>query len=98
MKAQPKTSTARISVDYGYDIHSVQVSLRMLRRIQAGAVLTLRGQGFLVEGVPEQDRWVFNEGAVGRLIVITDEGREIYDGQITDGEVWLEKSGSASSA
>lgn len=98
MAPRSPSGTARISVDYGYDIHSVQVSLRMLRRIQAGAVLALRGQGFLVEGVREQDRWVFNDGAVGRLVVITDEGREIYDGQITDGEVWLEQSGSASSA
>ena len=98
MPPRHRGGTARISVDYGYDIHSLQLSRRTLQGIRVGAALALRGQGFFVEGVREQDHWVFNSGAVGRLIVITDEGREIYDGQITDGEVWLEQSGSASSA
>lgn len=97
MGPRSHSGTARITVDYGYDIHTLRLSRRTLGRIQTGAVLTLRGQGFLVEGVREQDRWVFNDGVVGRLLVITDEGREIYDGQITDGEVWLEEGGSASS-
>lgn len=98
MAPRSPRSTARITVDFGYDIHTLQLSPRTLRKIQAGAVLSLRGPGFLVDGVREQDRWVFNSDAVGRLIVVTDEGREIYDGQITDGEVRLEQGGSASLA
>lgn len=89
MSPRARGGTARIIVDYAFDSHSLDLSLRTLRRIQAGAVLTLRGQGFHVEGVREQDRWAFNHGGSGNLAVFTDTGRDIFNGQMDGGEVWL---------
>ncbi len=91
----PHTSggTARITVDAGYDIHSLVLSGRTFGRIQAGAVLTLRGQGFFVEGVKEADSWSFNATSPGSIRVETDEGREVFDGSFGDEEVWVEIPG-----
>lgn len=93
MSPRTRGGTARITVDYGYDLHSLMLSRRTFRRIQAGAVLTLRGQGFFVEGVKEADSWIFNATSPGSIRVETEEGREIFDGSIGDEEVWVETPG-----
>ena len=93
MPPRPTGGTARITVDYGYDLHSLVLSFRTFRRIQAGAVLTLRGQGFFVEGVKEADSWSFNATSPGSIRVETDEGREVFDGSFGDEEVWVEIPG-----
>lgn len=80
-------------MDYGYDTHSLVLSLRTFRRIQAGALLTLRGQGFFVEDVKEADSWIFNATVPGSIHVDTDEGREVFDGSFGDEEVWVETPG-----
>lgn len=88
----PRTSggASRITVNYSFDFHSVLLSPRTLRRILAGAVLTLRGQGFFVEGVKEKDSWSFNATSPGSIRVETDEGREVFEGHLGDDEVWVE--------
>lgn len=92
MTTHPSAGFGKITIDNGYDSHSLRLSSRTLLRIQSGAVMTLRGQGFFVEGAREQDRWAFNCGVVGNLAVFTDTGREIYNGQLSDEEVCLETS------
>lgn len=90
MSPRTRGGTARITVDYGYDLHSLVLSFRTFRRIQAGAVLTIRGQGFFVEGVKETDSWTFNASSPGSIRVETDEGREVFEGNLGDEEVWVE--------
>ena len=49
--------------------------------------MVVEGQGFPVEGAWERDLWAFNYGAVGAVHVMTDEGREVFDGNLQDAEV-----------
>jgi len=90
MQSKPKSGLMRITVDYGYDIHSIQMSGLTLRRIQAGKPVQKMGQGFPVEGEFEQDWWSFNAGGPGTISVYTEEGRDIFTGALSDGEVWID--------
>lgn len=78
---------ARVSVDYGYDLHSITIEEAAFARIKKGQPVVIEGQGFPVEGVFERDRWAFNCGAVGAVHVMTDEGREVFEGDLRDAEV-----------
>ena len=49
-----------LTVDYGYDIHSVEASRDDWERALAGERISFGGQGFYVEGVREDDYWSFN--------------------------------------
>lgn len=71
----------------GYDHHSLILSGRILARIQAGKPVTIHGQGFPVEGFLERDFWSFNSGALGAVHVFTDEGREVFEGDLGEAEV-----------
>ena len=79
-----KTGLVTVTVDYGYDLHSIQFSKRTYDRIKRGNVVTIRGQGFHREGVIEADYWVFNSVEVGAVDVDT-----IYSGHVNDGSVWI---------
>lgn len=88
MRSRPfKSGTAQVFVDNGFDQHSLVLSGRTLARIQAGKPVILRGQGFPVEGVMERDRWRFNSRVFGSVRVVTDEGRDVFEGNLRDAEV-----------
>lgn len=88
MRSRPfKSGMAKVIVDNGFDQHSLVLSGRTLARIQAGKPVILRGQGFPVEGVMERDLWWFNARAFGSVQVVTDTGREVFDGNLRDAEV-----------
>lgn len=88
MRSRPfKSGTATVFVHYGYDEHCLVLSGRALARIQAGKLVTIKGQGFHVEGVMEQDLWAFNGSAVGAIHVSTDTGRDVFEGNLSDDEV-----------
>ena len=72
----------RISVDYGYDIHSLEITASDWSKINAGEEVTVTGQGFPVEGEMEQDYWSFNFGQKGSFGIDCDSGRQVYDGSI----------------
>ena len=74
----------KIAVDYGYDIHSVEISDSEWSKIQAGQKITITGQGFAVEGEWEEDYWSFNYGEKGSLSVESGDSRQIYEGSIGD--------------
>jgi hypothetical protein len=82
-----KTGTVTLTVDYGYDIHSIVFSGRTFCRIIDRQQLTIKGQSFSCEGEREQDYWQLNVDTIGSVHVYTDEGRDVYIGNITDGEV-----------
>ncbi|WP_005031710.1 hypothetical protein [Holophaga foetida] len=79
-----------ITVDYQYDIHSIRLSGRTYARIKAGKPVTIRGQGFFNEERWEVDRWRFNHGDQGTVCVFTDEGRDIFEGYLDAGDVWVD--------
>ncbi len=85
----------RVVVDYGYDLHSIIVAETTFAQIRMGKPVTLQGQGFPVEGVMELDSWAFNFGTVGAVHVMTDTGREVFEGNLGDAEVGVrdEKGG-----
>jgi len=74
------TASVTITVEYGYDVHSVKVSSVSYRKFLAGEHFEIKGQGFLVEGDEEQDFWVFNKSESERIIVYCDSGRDIFSG------------------
>ena len=76
-----------MTVDFGYDQHSIRLTERTFAQIQAGIPVAIRGQGFLVEGALEEDHWAFNIGAVGAVQVSTDTGREVFEGRLGEAEV-----------
>jgi hypothetical protein len=52
----------RVTIDYGYDIHSVEMSDVTYAAIKSGQKMTVEGQGFVHEEDGElSDHWVFNE-------------------------------------
>lgn len=93
MRPTPKSRWAEITVYNGYDQHSVRLSGRTLERIQSGKLVRLRGQGFHVEGRREADFWTFNATEPGSILVDTDEGREVFEGNFADEEVWTSQVG-----
>ncbi len=74
-------------MDYGYDLHTIRISEAAFAQIQSGKPVTVQGQGFPVEGTTEQDHWSFNESVPGAIYVSTDEGREVFVGNLRDAEV-----------
>lgn len=74
----------RLTVSYGYDIHSVEVSASTWLQIQGGEALTVQGQGFSVEGEFSQDEWMFNVRERGSLQVTAEGARDIFDDMLTD--------------
>jgi len=87
-----KSGSVTITVDYGYDIHSITFSGRTYRRVCSGKPITVRGQGFHWDGDPDQDYWQFNVNKCGEqdpkaLYVYTAGGGEIFIGHLNDGEV-----------
>ena len=77
----------RVSVDFGYDVHTISIAKGTFAQIQTGKLLTLQGQGFPVEGLIEPDHWAFNHGALGAVHVFTDSGRDVFEGGFGDAEV-----------
>jgi hypothetical protein len=77
----------RVTVDFGYDVHSISITEATFAQIQAGKPVIVQGQGFPVEGAMEDDQWAFNYGAVGSVYVSTVEGREVFEGNLGDAEV-----------
>ena len=74
----------RLTVNYGYDVHSVEVSASTLLQIQGGEAVTVQGQGFSVEGEFSQDEWVFNLLQRGALQVTAEGGFDIFSGAINN--------------
>jgi hypothetical protein len=74
----------RITVNYGYDIHSLEVPASTWLQIQCGEAVTVQGQGFSVEGEFSQDEWAFNVRERGSLQVTAEGARDIFDGVLAD--------------
>jgi hypothetical protein len=75
-----KGGRIRLTIDYGYDIHSIELSQRTLDRIEAGKHVTVKGQGFHADEGREQDYWAFNNKNGTKIEVYCDSGRDVFKG------------------
>jgi hypothetical protein len=68
----------RLTVDYGYDIHSIDLDDDVYAKIKAGEKIQIDGQGFFHEVDGEvQDFWSFNAN-VGEICFMLDNGAEFH--------------------
>lgn len=86
-KAKPKkvnSSKAKhtICIDYGYDSHSIVVSQQQMDAVNFGEEISIKGQGFWIEGKKTQDVWNFNCTDTGSLEVDGEDGHQIYIGNL----------------
>lgn len=79
-----QNNRVRLTVNYGYDIHSVEVPASTWLQIQGGEAMKVSGQGFSVEGEFSQDEWAFNGRGRGSLQVTAEGAFDIFDGVLGD--------------
>lgn len=70
----------RLTVSYGYDIHSILLLENDVERIVRGEAVTLDGHGFCGEEGLEQDTWMFNCPNRSKVMVVCDSGRDLFEG------------------
>jgi hypothetical protein len=73
-----------LTIDYGYDVHSIAVTASDWARIKGGEELKIEGAGFPVEGEMERDFWWFNTNGRGSLHVYCDSARDVYIGNVAN--------------
>lgn len=83
------TGRVTITVDYGYDVHTLIISGRTFDRVKSGKPLEVKGQGFDSEGERLQDYWAFNTRERGSLEVTYEGAGEIFIGELASGEVTI---------
>lgn len=76
-----KSQKTRITISYGYDIHSLVLSEADFEKIKAGETMDVIGQGFSIEGEIAQDIWAFKNK---RLLIRCENGFDVYEGTIDD--------------
>ncbi len=79
---------AVITVEWGYESHSIQLSPRDWSKVKGGDGLGIEGAGYFYEGEFFQDYWDFDGGLDGRLEVsYGDDGGCGFDGHLSDAAV-----------
>jgi hypothetical protein len=67
----------RCTIDYGYDIHHIDIDENTYLAIKRGDKVSLAGHGFWYEGEGRlDDRWYFNRHANGDIEVEVENGAE----------------------
>ena len=74
----------KLGIDYGYDVHGIELAESDWSRIKAGSPVELAGQGFSIEGRMDQDFWHFNQESRGTLSIFCSRGHQIYHGIVAD--------------
>jgi hypothetical protein len=52
-------------------------------RIAKGEAVTMKGQGFFIEGVESEDVWTYNSPEAGALSVDAEDGHQIFIGHMS---------------
>jgi hypothetical protein len=78
---------ATLTVEWGYELHSITLTARNWRRIKAGRPLRIRGKGYYYEGEFFWDYWTFNKASTGSLLVEYGDGGVGFDGDLDDATV-----------
>jgi hypothetical protein len=87
MTKSEKTSAARqftITVNYGYDVHSVIVDQIEMEKIRNGEAVTVQGQGFSIEGDTQIDDWSFHRTQLNSLEVECESGHQVFVGDLAN--------------
>ncbi len=71
----------KITISYGYDIHTLELSSSYYEKIKDGETLDIEGQGFSIEGEVVQDTWHFN---ARNIKIDCENGFEIFHGTVED--------------
>lgn len=76
-----KISNLKVTISYGYDIHSLILPANEYEEILNGGTISIEGQGFSIEGELTQDVWFFKN----KLISVTcNNGFEVFQGSVDD--------------
>ena len=76
-----KGGGATITVEWGYELHSIALGPEHWRLIKSGKVLSVRGKGYDYEGEFFSDYWTFSGGVGGSLLVrYGEDGGVGYEG------------------
>jgi hypothetical protein len=79
---------ATISVEWGYEMHSITLTARNWRRIISGKPLGIRGKGYHCDGEFFWDRWGFGGGIDGELHVsYGNDGGDGFIGNLKDAQI-----------
>ncbi len=71
---------ARLSVDWAYELHDLDLSPPVWQTICRGHPVTVRGPGYWYEGQQFEDEWVFSGGRAGKLRVLYWDAGGDWDG------------------
>lgn len=67
-----------LSVDYGYDVHSIKIDDEFYQSFLSGKVIMTDGQGFMYDEEGwQQDHWCL-DGATGEVRFYLDNGAEFH--------------------
>ena len=76
---------AKITVKWGYDLHSIILTPKNWAKIKSGKSLSIRGKGYWYEGECFWDRWSFGGGLGGSLeVTYGDDGGVGFTGMLSD--------------
>lgn len=76
-----KSLNTRITISYGYDIHSLILPTSDFEEIKGGASMNIEGQGFSIEGDVTQDIWSFKNKEIS---VTCENGFDVFQGTLAD--------------
>ncbi len=81
-------SSVRVSVEWGYEVHSILLGERTWRDICRGRQKKVRGSGYRYEGEFFWDYWIFNSVRPGSLVVeYGNDGGVGFAGDLESAEV-----------
>lgn len=67
-----------ITVNYGYDVHSIEIDEHRYEAFKSGETVAADGQGFMYDEEGwQQDHWVF-DGTTGQVSFLLDNGAEFF--------------------
>ena len=86
-----KLTKATISVEWGYEDHSITLTAKNWAKIKAGKSHSQRGSGYNYEETFFWDYWSFGGGLEGELKVMYSskdgDGGTGFDGTLSDAEI-----------
>jgi hypothetical protein len=80
---------ATVTVNWGYENHSLDLTPRRWAQVVAGKPVSMRGQGYHADGKFWWDYWAFNCDGEGSLNVGYGEGGEGWSGNLASARVEL---------
>jgi hypothetical protein len=76
---------ATITVEWGYDLHSITLAPNNWTRVKSGESLSIRGKGYWYDGEFFWDRWSFGGGLGGSLeVTYGDDGGVGFAGMLSN--------------